>query len=365
MAKVPNWSPDELAVIDRHVRKIGRGHPDALAAARACLDELEQVWKSRPRSRRTLLGVHQKVLGQAKVRGVCWTKHSWTREEVRLVEPFVRAYLQGDYPSVRAAAQACYAGLPKNVRARRASYSIYQLLFKLARQRGLRRFNRLPDERENKALDRYVCALHEGRYKYVRQAAPDCRAELERLRRHRPDAEEVRQRTLTWVGSTLAKRSAALGLPRYRNFLTPVERALLERFARRVDRGELRDWLTAARECLAEIRRRYAQPSRLRPGGPRRLTSHSIHTVHTEILDLAHRLNLRGPRCIRWSAEETKLLEGWLHWLSRYRHVKRLHPMRQASEGLPEDLAKIGSNRTLSACRFRLTQYLNRRLGPA
>jgi thiamine kinase-like enzyme len=156
-----------------------------------------------------------------------------------------------------------------------------------------------------------------------------------------------------------------LGLPRTRNFLTPVERRLLERFARKVDKGELPDWLTAARQCLAEIQRRYANPSRLPPGGPRRLTSHSIHTIHTEILTLAHRLKLRGPRCVRWSDQEMKLLQEWLTWYSRYRRVQRLKPLRQASEGLQEDLEKLGSNRTYTACRAQLTEYHSRRQGAA
>jgi len=367
MAKEPNWSPEELKVVERHVRGLGRGsHADALEAARACRDELKRIWRSRgPHARRPLNAVHLKVLGQASALGLAWSKHAWAEEEIRLVEPYVQAYLHGDYSSIRAAAQACYGALPESIRARRASYSVYHLLFKLARQRGLRRFNRLPDEREDKVLDRYVRVLHEGRYKYVRLAAPDCLAELERLRRRRPDAELVRPRTLSWVRLTLSKRSAALGLPRYRNFLTPVERTLLERFARKVDRGELPDWLTAARECLAEIQRRYARPSRIHPGGPRRLTSHSIHTIHTEILTLAHRLKLRGPRCIRWSAQEMKLLQGWLTWYSRYRRVQKLKPLRQASEGLQEDLEKLGSNRTYTACRSQLSHYLNLRLGAA
>jgi len=114
--------------------------------------------------------------------------------------------------------------------------------------------------------------------------------------------------------------------------------------------------LTAAKSCLAAIQRRYAHPLRLRPGGPQRLTSHSIHTIHTEILSLAHRLKLRGPRCIRWSVSEMKLLDGWVMWYGRYRRVLRLKPMKQASEGLQEDLEKMGCNRRLSACRYQLTK---------
>ena len=81
-------------------------------------------------------------------------------------------------------------------------------------------------------LDRYVRALHEGRYKYVPLAAPDCLAELEPLRRQRPDAGLLLPRTLSWVTEMLYRRSKALGLPRFRNLLTPAEHRLVERYAR-------------------------------------------------------------------------------------------------------------------------------------
>ena len=205
--------------------------------------------------------------------------------------------------------------------------------------------------------------MHEGSYQTVDAAVPDCLAELNRLHRKHPDARELRPRSLQWVKDSLHKRSAALGLPRYRNPLTPIERMLLERFARKVDRGELPDYLTAARECLADIGRRYAHPSRLRPGGPRRLTSHSVHTIHNEMLELAHRLNLRGQRCVRWSAPERVLLDEWLMWYSRYQRVSRLRPLKQASVGLQEDLDKTGGRRTVNACRVQLMKYHRLRHG--
>jgi hypothetical protein len=363
MAKEPNWAPEELRVVDRHLCDLGRGtHADGLEAARACIAELGPVWEElRPGVRRTLLSVHQRILIRARESGLSWARHKWTQAEVDLVEPYAQAYMRGEYPSMRAAARACYGALPLRFRARRASWAVYQLLFRLARRRGQLRLCRSVGEAENEVLNRYVRALHEGRYKYVRQAAPDCWAKLERLRLRRPDAEEVRPRTPSWVRLTLAKPSAALGLPRYRNFLTPMEHDLLEHFARKVDAGESPDWLTAAKECLTEIKRRYARRSWLPPGGPRRLTSHSIHTLHTEILDLAHRLNLRGPRCIRWSEPEMKLLESWLRWYARHRQAKKLRPMKQAAEGLQEDLEKLGNQRTTAACSTQLWKFFRLR----
>ena len=361
MAGEPKWSREELKVIDRHARELARGHhAGSRAAAKACLPELKPIWKSwRPRARRTLGGVRQELLVRARALGLAWPGHSWTGEETRFVEPYVQACLRGDYPSPRAAALACYDALPARISTQRTFNSVYQLILKLARLRGLKRIKRPPDEREARVLDRYVRALHEGRYKYVPLAAPDCLAELLPLRRRRPDAGLLLPRTLSWVTEMLYRRSTALGLPRFRNLLTPAEHRLVERYARKVDRGELPDWLVAARECHAEIQRRYAHPLRHKPGGPRRLTSHSIYTIHDQIRGVAQRLKLRGPHCVRWSPQEMKLLRDWLRWFLRYRRVRRLHPMKQASEGLQEDLAKLGSYRAASACQGQLRKYAN------
>ena len=355
MAKEPNWSSREHAVVDRYARALGRGrYHDASDAAVACRQELKRVWKAHPDLKpRTLPQVHSQVRLRGRALGVRWASLEWSEEEKSLLLPFAQAYLRGDYPSVRATARACHRALPARMRRRRSAVTVYHRLFQLARARGLPRLTRATDSGEAATLDRYVRALHGGRYRYVRDAAPDCLAELRRRR----DGRDARPRTLTWVELALHRRSAATGLPRYRNALTPTERRLLERYARMVDSGKLPDWLTAARECLAEIHRHYARPPRRGTGGPRRLSSHSIHTIHTKILDLAHRLNLRGPRCIRWSAEETKLLNGWLKWYARYKGVRRLTPLKQASEGLREDLDKIGSTRTLGACRNRLLKH--------
>jgi len=353
------WLPEEDRVVDRYTRDLGRNRfKSGTAAAIACFAELERTRKSHRRGAcRTYLAVQERLEDRARLLGLAWSGRRLNDEEAGLVEPYALAGIRGEYPSIRAAARACYQALPRRVRASRSLGSIRRLLIMLARRHGLRRYKRPVTEGEARVLDRYVRAVHEGRYKLVTEAAPDCLAELTRLHRKRPDARELRPRSLSWVRLALYRRSEALGLPRYHCPLTPTEKTLLEHFARKVDRGELPDWLTAARECHAEIRRRYAHPSRLRPGGPRRLTSHSIHTIHDEIRKLSRRLGLRGPRCIRWSAREQGLLEQWLRWYSRYRGIRRLSPLSQAAEGLQEDLAKMGSNRTVKGCRERLKLY--------
>lgn len=360
MAKEPNWSSREHAAVDRYARALGRGrYHDASDAAAACRQALERVWQSHASLRpRTLAQAQSRLRLRGRMLGVHGANQKWSRDETRLLEPFVQAYLHGEFPSVRAAAQACYRALPLRIRRRRSAVTVYHRLFPLARARGLPRLTRATDRSEDETLDRYVRALHGGRYRYVRDAASACLAEL-----NRRSGKGARPRTLTWVELALHRRSAATGLPRIRNFLTPTERKLLERYARKVDRGELPDWLTAARQCLTAIQRYYARALRRRPDAPRRVTSHSIHTIHTEILELAHRLNLRGPRCVRWSVEEAKVLLSWLKWYRRYRRVVRLKPLKEASAGLREDLDKIGSSRTLAACRCRLLLYNRRTQG--
>jgi hypothetical protein len=361
------WVRREKAVAERFARALGRGRfRSAGEAARACMPELQEVWQSDSSLRpRKVKRVHSWILLRTRALGLSWASRHWKAVEIRMLAPFAAAYVRGEYPSVEAAGRACRRALPARVRRNRSLISVWQKLFRLAREQGLRQWRRTSDDAEVRVLDRYVRALHEGRYRCVREAAPDCRSELERLRRRRPDADRLRSRTLGWVSETLQDRSAATHLPRYHNFLTQTERKLLEDYARRVDRGELPNWLTAAQHCLAEMKRRYARRRPRGPMAPRRLTSHSIHTVHNRILALAHRLNLRGPRCIRWSGPERRLLDSWIRWYARHRGTRRLSPMKQASEGLQGDLEKIGCNRRLSSCRYQLRKYFLRSQGAA
>ena len=87
--------------------------------------------------------------------------------------------------------------------------------------------------------------------------------------------------------------------------------------------------------------------------GVRRLAPRSAPSIHAGILVAAARLGLQFPRR-RWLPAEQRIFEGWLRWYDRHHHIRRLEPLRQAANGLSEDLAKKGFRRSVCACHERL-----------
>ena len=92
---MPNWSPDEMKVIEGHLGDLRQGQVDALVAAKACLPELRRVWKSQSLRPRLLNAVHQRVLSRAKALGIVFPKQRLRAEEARLVEPYARGGIRG------------------------------------------------------------------------------------------------------------------------------------------------------------------------------------------------------------------------------------------------------------------------------
>jgi hypothetical protein len=80
--------------------------------------------------------------------------------------------------------------------------------------------------------------------------------------------------------------------------------------------------------------------------------------------ELARRLGLRGPgRRPFWGDAEIKLLDSWLRWYERHK-AGRLGrgPLRQAAEGLQEDIENLDIHRTVCACQDKLMRWRQRLL---
>jgi hypothetical protein len=116
MAEEPNWSSREHAVVDRYARALGRGrYHDASDAAAACRQALERVWQSHASLMpRTLAQAQSRLRLRGYTLGVHRANQKWSRDETRLLEPFVQAYLHGEFPSVgplpRPAIAHCLSG---------------------------------------------------------------------------------------------------------------------------------------------------------------------------------------------------------------------------------------------------------------
>jgi len=222
---------------------------------------------------------------------------------------------------------------------------------------GLRKYPRWNVE-EQRVVDDHMRALYAGRFRRLRPAADACARELRQRFAHGSRSEDGNPSTAGRHSSGAVYHATVhaamrLGLPRFNAETTPSERRLYEKYARRVSAGDSKTCLNAARDCEAELQRLFSRIGRASPLRVTRLAGHPLKTVHRGILEAADRLGLQFPGR-HWLAAERRIFEGWLRWYNRYHHVRRLEPLRQAANGLSEDLAKKGFRRSVCACRERL-----------
>ncbi len=343
------WQPDELRVIERYVTALRDNRYAGLPeAVRECRRELTKLRQGRRRTGPKLLvrstaAIHQKLDTAVRAAGLTLRFGRRRPDEVRIVSRYVRAYLAGRYPSMRAAAARCRRELARRSNQPRPFSGVYWMLCTTAQAMGLSRLTWPWTPAENRVLNRYLRRLFESRYQYPQEAARDCFRELGGSRSYKA------------VLYRLRTQAPRVGLPRYHSHLTTVEERFVERYALKVHHGILPHWLAAARQCLAAIQRRTARLARTGPLRLRRPPSHTLDTIHLAILKLAHRRGLRGPRNPHWTAVEDKMAANWVKWYDRYRTVRRLAPLKQAGEGLHGELAEKGFQRSVSACRARVS----------
>jgi len=365
---------EEERVVQRYLSGIARGQYDRVrAAARQCRDELVRL----PVGRRSWLPRSVQALGRLMARrlraaGVTWGNARWTTEEDAVARRYAQALAAGRLPDARVAADRCLAALARlgalrGSRCLLTRIALAARLRRLAREAGWPSFIRPWRPEEQAVRDRYVAALVQGEFRTAKRAAAACTKELTRLHqrmRNSPSYVGTLPRSYGAVLRELNDRALDLGLPRYGDKWRPPERRLLERYARGVPAGRYGSWLEAARACHAELARLHERIRRRSPIPVRTLPERKLIEVHKHIIAVAHELGLEGPRRVLWTEAEDKVCDSWVRWYARYRGVRRLEPFKTAAEGLQEDLLKLGSERSLPACRCRLAARHRSMMGP-
>ena len=355
----------ERKSIARHARALVRGmFPDALRAAEACLKEIRRLPDTeRPIRPRSLHTIHCSILKQAHGLRRPWVRSRWGREEDEIARRYGAGLARGEFADSVEAVAACRRELGRSPARVRPLNGVKAQVIRWAHRNGWVRSNVPWNNREYAVLDKYVRALHEGRYARVSSAAKDCAVELKVL--HRRASKQLserygrtRPRTLYAVAREIDVRSRKLGLPRLHAAWTRDETEIVLKYARAVDKGELPSWRKAARLCLTELDRLYSVAGRASPINVRRLAGRGFIPVHNKMITVAHKHGLRGPvKPLPWSPAESRVFEQWLRWYDRYRssrHRVGPAPLATAASGLSEELEEKGFVRTAGACRARL-----------
>jgi len=366
---------DEERVLQRYVSGIARGEYERVKdAARLCRDELADLpvgkrsWH--PRSVGSLSCLMRRRLRSA---AVTWSNAKWTADEDAVARRYARALATGKLPDAQVAADRCLAELVRRSARRGSRYlrtriGVAGKLRSLAREAGWPSFVRpwRPEERDGR--DRYVAALVEGRFRTAKLAATACTKELADLHQRSRNSRSYAGTLPRSYGAVLRElngRALELGLPRHGDKWRLQERQVLERHARGVPAGRYDSWLDAARACYAELEELHERIRSSSPVTLRELPKRKLIEVHKHIVDLSHKLGLKGPRRVLWTPAEDKICASWVRWYERYRKVRRLEPFKTATEGFQEDLEKIHSERSLNACKLHLLKQYRRLQGVA
>jgi hypothetical protein len=165
-------------------------------------------------------------------------------------------------------------------------------------------------------FDRYARAIRQGRYRSVRAAARDCAQEIELRRRRGPRyAKTYQRRPARAIYDAIKPRARSVGYLQARPWDKSEDR-LIDRYARKLIRGEFRSLLQAAAALVKErarLRREYPARSWLRIPRSRLSLYHRIRSRAMEI----GRPRQRFP----WGPAEVVILERGAQRLIRDRSL--------------------------------------------
>ncbi|UCG43757.1 MAG: hypothetical protein JSU73_03845 [candidate division WOR-3 bacterium] len=262
LTQAPQWTEQELRIVDRHARRVVSGrYSHAKAAVPRCRAELKRFCDRTPGA------VHHALLLRARMLGRPRILVRWTTAEKNLLDRFAQAVADGRIETAREAGRQCqeatrrlhrrwparYAGVPD-----RSVYTIQHEIWPRVARLGLRWFNSHWSSQERGLVDRYARLAIAHRYPDTRAAARACCKAINRLhdsqdRRRTGRCRPVLVRTLGAVYDQVFDRTRELAphrLPHRR--WTAAEIRVAKRWARKYAR-HLRGRLRMNRSTMAQL----------------------------------------------------------------------------------------------------------------
>jgi len=336
------WTREETRMMDRYIEAVRAGEFKTVdQAARKLHRELVAHSASEGNLPiRSYVAVYRRLIPSLRNSGVSKTHARWSKTESRVFNRYVRALYAHRYSSVLKAAADCQRDLielRQRVLARNPDRPApFVRSFIAIRRRLADCTTGFPGEGRTRCLaadltrilDRYARAVSTGRIPNVTAAARECNRELAR-----PDPMTLRGRqrpetyAASWLRILIARRMAALGLPMLSRRWTRAEQAVLDRYARRVHKGEYESLTLPVRRIATELRwlrrRNPRQYAGLRP----RTLNGVRDRLMLRIASQPHERTRSGARDIggvRWRPEEERLIDCYARRLvaRRYRSTR-------------------------------------------
>ena len=201
------WRRDERQIVRRSARDLlERRYRSVPAAARVCERELDRLRRMQPRGerrlqRRTRAAIRHMIALEAQGMRRRWSGTVWTPQELRVVERFARAFMNGRYRQLSTAARDCVQALDRLrlryphaswLAARRGLPGVYAWLLRLTAKKGRVMMTGKFSPEERRVLTVYARALLAGRYRTALDAAQDLHRKFGQLRRQYPHAPWLR-----------------------------------------------------------------------------------------------------------------------------------------------------------------------------
>ncbi|MFO7649804.1 MAG: hypothetical protein R6X13_00485 [bacterium] len=282
-------------------------------------------------------------------------QRAWTRQEVAVVDRYVRRVARGFYPTPAAAAADCLRAIARVAppgHLRRTPEAVRRCLSDRIAALHLPPSGRTWTAAEERLVDRYARMVADGRLKSAVKAAELCAAAVNRLRRRFPGryrASYVRKPAT--VHGRMLPRIAALRYPRPRTRWTAPELALVDRYARAVIAHEFPDLLAAARVCITELARIHPQAG---GRGGDRVSVRGLMSVRDMLDKRAHELDWRQLPHRYWTAQECAVSARYVRAYARHKQGRATAGIGTLARMMKAELGRLGFYRSTNACEAEL-----------
>jgi hypothetical protein len=360
------WSAQEKRVVEDYARALLRGRfANATEAARACHRDFERLRRRYPHAgwlagKRTPVSIMAKLLARANRLGRRPQYIAWTRQELRMIDAYARRVVKGEFNARQAArvflreTERLHEKYPKLgwLMVRRSFRTTHDKIWVRAQELGRPFIELAWSPLEIGVATRFVRALLAGEYRNGAAAARVAVGELEALRRRHPNARWTRmRRTYVATKGKIVQLAHAMAEGWRQSHWSTGEKAILERCAQKLMRGDYPSVNQAAKACHLEFERRYAR--KRRPGARQVSAPRSLKTIISSLAQRTRELG-RADGTPDWGREELRIAGAWSQRFQVERDASPRLRRYEAAQGMKEELAKLGFHRTLKACAGRL-----------
>jgi hypothetical protein len=359
------WTPAEAAIADRFARDLVRGKYARMGlAVTACRQELAAGGFP---VRRTHPAVHYQLSERGQKMGWDPANPNFTPKENQVLDRFAQAVVGGRYRTSAEAAPDCRRELHRvRPEAIRSDTALATNLRGRVRAMGRVQTKNPWSGAEDRVISRYARLVALGRYDGAKQAAVECLAVVNRLRRRQAvRGASLPARTLVNVAGRLWRVLAKLGIPRAQALWSPAEVRVIDHYARAVIAHQYPSIEHAVEDCWSAVAQLDSSARTARLGAEGAQTVRARASVRAKIYERVRGIDHRQLPGRRWSVEERRSAEKWARRYDLHRRGRLRMGPDTMGRMMRAELGRLGYYRTDLACRAEILERRRHLVGIA